>query len=295
MFVRYLLPCLIIMSLLSSCSRGRWLYETTVDSIKKNDSLKAYIASTKKKKIVLRLPSNPKEITQTELRDRLISYLEELLLQENIIVRDRSLLLKISEGGIFSYTELGKRIDTDIFIEIVNFNPNTECARGAHWINEDTGQKTFYPDMIQYCATLECKIILVRTGEVGGMFRFNEFYPNAENNMVYNNATGIYEHLPSYSQQSEVAGKIFNRFINALLTNESKERKRYKDEDKPKINNGQATIADIPHNVRSEVLKEMSIDDIKKVIQGMSKESAQRLTAKSVRAIYNFNQGMKKK
>lgn len=58
---------------------------------------------------------------------------------------------------------------------------------------------------------------------------------------------------------------------------------------------GNAVIADIPVAVRNEVLKEISMDDLKGVIRDMDKDAARRLTAASIRAIHNFNQDMKKK
>jgi len=62
-----------------------------------------------------------------------------------------------------------------------------------------------------------------------------------------------------------------------------------------KKHTGNAIIADVPIAVRNEVLKEMSMDDLKEVIRDMDKDAARRLTVESIRAIYNFNQSMRKK
>lgn len=294
--LKYLSITLIVICSLCSCSRGRWLYEPVNGDTKTvSNSLKDFLSLNRKLKVVLRVPNEPKEITHSESVAPLYGFLEELLLQHGFIVRDRLLLQRIQEGGIVSYTDLGKKIDTDLIIEVIYFDLNYECAKGAYWINEDTGTKTYYPDIAQYCVVLECRVILVRNGEIGGIFRFRESYFDNESNIVYNQETGKYENLPSYSQKRDLAVKIFRRFVNVLLNKPNEERKRYKSKDLQKTDGEKAGVEDIPKNVRDIVLKEISMDDLKEVLRDMDKDAARRLTAESVRAIYNFNQGMRKK
>lgn len=56
-----------------------------------------------------------------------------------------------------------------------------------------------------------------------------------------------------------------------------------------KTNTGMARIEDIPIAVRNQALKEMTREELEKVIQDMPKENARELSLESIRSIHNFN------
>ena len=76
---------------------------------------------------------------------------------------------------------------------------------------------------------------------------------------------------------------IIKTKTEALIRGEGDEK------DSVKKNTGLARIEDIPIAVRNQALKEMTKDELEKVIQDMPKENARELSIESIRAIYNFN------
>ncbi|MCX6561599.1 MAG: hypothetical protein NTZ26_13925 [Candidatus Aminicenantes bacterium] len=143
------------------------------------DSWKASISQNPTAKIVLRVPGYSKEITQAEMTtyESLYNDIERKLLQAQFTVRDRSLLREVltRAGGELSYSEIGKKVDTDIILEIVSFQKGT--LTGTTFTEGSAVPPT---PVDVFGAVLEGRIILVASGEVVGMFTIREIHPHPE-------------------------------------------------------------------------------------------------------------------
>lgn len=151
------------------------VYELASD-VSLKDSWKAYVAQNPSPKIVLRVPGNRKDITQAEMiqNESLYNDIEKRLLQGQFTVRDRSLLNEVltRAGQELSYSEIGRRIDTEIILEIVSFRPMTMI--GTRHV-EGAAAPPAPADV--FGAVLEGRIIMVTSGEVVGMFTIKELHP----------------------------------------------------------------------------------------------------------------------
>jgi hypothetical protein len=173
-------------------------YQAKNDLVMK-DTWKNFLSENPAPKVVLRVPAEPREITQSEMMyyNSLYNYIERRLLETDFIVRDRSLLKEVLNraGGELNYADIGKKIDTDIIIEIVNVKFGT-WMRGI--VSSSTqGESDLEASVWQagrttsgtrpgasradvFGAVLEGRIIMVSTGNVVGMFTLKELHPRPE-------------------------------------------------------------------------------------------------------------------
>lgn len=118
-------PLVLFLFALSACMMAPVIsiYQARNDLVLK-DSWKNFLLSHPHPKVVLRVPDSPKEITQSEMMsfNSLYNYIEKRMLEANFTVRDRSLLKEVltRAGGELNYAEIGKKIDTDVIVEIVS-------------------------------------------------------------------------------------------------------------------------------------------------------------------------------
>jgi hypothetical protein len=142
-------------------------------------SWKDYIAQNPSPKIVLRVPGNPKDITQAEMiqNESLYNDIEKRLLQGQFTVRDRSLLneVLVRAGKELSYSEIGRKIDTDIILEIVSFRSMTMI--GMRFVEGVAAEPT---PVDVFGGVLDGRIIMVTSGEVVGMFTLKEIHPQPQ-------------------------------------------------------------------------------------------------------------------
>lgn len=164
-------------------------------------SWKDFLGKNPAPKVVLRVPDLPKDITQSEMMyySSLYSYIEKRLLEANFTVRDRSLLKEVLNraGGELNYADIGKKIDTDFIVEIVNVKLGTwmqgivssdnrsaaNYAARASQIAQPLGPhrpKGGTSKTEVFGAILEGRVIMVSTGDVVGMFTIKEIHPRPQ-------------------------------------------------------------------------------------------------------------------
>lgn len=197
----YYIILLIISSFtIHSCGSYKTFTGTVQDDVSKNNEVtksvefKSYIASRHKIKFVLRSPegfNNFPEEEQKEMNEA-FSQIEKELILNGHIVKDRFLLDLLLDKGDMSIQQVGKAIDTDIIIEIIDIDFNIPNHVKNFSIKEKDIDTNFDNwNGIEYIdcriATLQCRITLVEAGNVGAIFNFyisgcdkgNDFYIKA--------------------------------------------------------------------------------------------------------------------
>lgn len=177
-------------------------YQTKNDLVLK-DSWKTFLAANPAPKVVLRVPDSPKDITQQEMMsyNSLYSFIEKRLLEANYTVRDRAMLTEVLRraSGELNYADIGKKIDTDVIVEIVNVKlgtwmqgtASTEYRSGANYAaRADAIVKRAAPTVTKgqegpspadvFGAILEGRIVMVSTGDIVGMFTLKEIHPHPD-------------------------------------------------------------------------------------------------------------------
>ncbi len=211
----------------------------------KSSELKTYLESKEMIKFVLREPvafEGMSEESQAKY-DNLFAEVEKELILNGHIVKDRVLLNNLIEKGGMSMSEMGKMIDTDIIIEIIDVEYNIPNKVTDFKIKETHQNSNFNNwNTLDYVdcqlSKLECRITLVEVGNVGGIFTFyvsgcdegNDFYlkvyetPNGtldtteESFVGWNYGKVDYKSLThTYDMNEQSRNKAIERLVKALL------------------------------------------------------------------------------
>jgi hypothetical protein len=157
----------------------------TKNDVSLKDSWTKFISQNPAPKVVLRVPGPSRGVTQEQMSqlESFYNYIEKKLLEANFTIRDRSLLTTILEkmGDQPGYEEIGKKIDTDIIVEIGTVKGG-EHAVDVSWRPETS--QTFSKGGTAAGAVLEGRLILVSSNEVVGIFTLKALLP--EEYFVYN-------------------------------------------------------------------------------------------------------------
>ncbi len=140
-------------------------------------ALADYIRATPSPTIVLRVPTPQGQVAQeqrqqgNETLDQIYNLLEKELVKANFAVRDRGLLDAIVRSGQnLDYPLILARTNAELILEIVSIKPHDYNT--PEYVLADTqtrGALTTGTFPIQGWR-FECKVTLVSTGEIGGMY-----------------------------------------------------------------------------------------------------------------------------
>lgn len=171
--------------LLTACGPSWYLVKTSpglyikTEAVLQPGLLALIRAKRNNLKIVLRVPSPPKNVTSEELMqmDKRYDFFERELAKAGFIVRDRALLDKIlSEEKTPSYQDIYNKIDTDLIIEIIdmsNYDLSTrDCFDPTSWSKytlPPNNEKFLVGKFLMAGGRLDCRIINVKDGTVAGM------------------------------------------------------------------------------------------------------------------------------
>lgn len=227
-----------------------------VDSSKLNETTKSeelhqYLDSKENIKFVLREPSGYKNMPEPEKvkYDEIFAEVEKELIQNGHTVKDRVLLNVLIQNGL-SDTEIGKALDTDIIIDIIDVEFNIP-NKVTNFKLKETGQNSDFKNWntLDYVdcqlSKLECRITMANVGNVGGIFKFyvsgcdnsNDFYLKAfettsgvldtekESFVGWNYGNVNYRSLThTYNMNEQSRNTALKRLVKALLSElESKE------------------------------------------------------------------------
>jgi hypothetical protein len=212
----------------------------------KSSELKTYLAEKDKIKFVLREPSGYKNMSEEDKAkyENFFAEVEKDLILEGHVVKDRVLLTNLIEKGGMSISEMGKMIDTDIIIEIIDVEygiPNKVTNFKIKETNQTSNFNNWNTLDYVDCqlSKLECRITMVDVGNVGGIFKFyvsgcdkgNDFYlkvfktpggtldTEQESFVGWNYGNVNYKSLThTYDMNDQSRRKAIERLVKALLS-----------------------------------------------------------------------------
>lgn len=168
----------IVFSTLISCatsSAGKISYiPKTADEINTTNSLRTFLSKNKNPKVVLRVNNSKYNLTQNENLEPLYSTIEKELMSNGFDVRDRLLFNQITENkdNTTDYQNLYSKTDTDLIIELMEMNAVPYVTN--IYKDEKTGEeKTGTFDMTKYGSSVEFKVIIIKTNQFAGSYRFH--------------------------------------------------------------------------------------------------------------------------
>lgn len=175
---------LITLIILSSCSSTKTLkFSQKSDEIVKTESLKEFLAKNKNPKVVLRTPQNTYTLTdskktdvdQKENNDYLYNAIENQLLASGFIVRDRQLFNQIIDNNDnnIDYQKLKDKSDTELIIELIKIDPKILYETNKYYDKNDIEKVEKYGTRKEYGASVEFKIVLIKSNEFAGVYKFN--------------------------------------------------------------------------------------------------------------------------
>lgn len=196
----HIFSLMIMAALFQSCGSyktftGNVQYDASKNNeITKSIEFKSYLESRDKIKFVLRSPEGFNSFPDDEQKEmnETFSQIEKELILNGHIVKDRFMLDLMLDKGDMSLQQVGKAINTDIIIEIIDIDFNIPNQVKNFSIKEKGINTNFDSwNNIEFIdcrlATLQCRVTLVEVGNVGGIFNFyisgcdkgNDFYINA--------------------------------------------------------------------------------------------------------------------
>ncbi len=167
-----LLICLINLS----CSSTKIIkFTEKSDEITTTNSLKSYLRANPNPKIVLRTSETAQKITDNEQSDYLYNAIENELLKNGFIVRDRQLFNQIvtNNENNNNYINLKEKSDTDLIIELIKLDPSVAYTTNKYYDSNGKERTESLTDRKKYGATIEFKIIMIDSNEFAGIYKFN--------------------------------------------------------------------------------------------------------------------------
>ena len=161
-------------------------------------SLRAFIRSSADRSIVLRVPNVQGALTQQGDLNQTYNAIEKELVRAGFTVRDRNLLQEVVRSSVnLDYATILSRTRAQLMLEIVSIRQrNYDTPRYVRTDNhrEGTSPSPFHLSGWQF----ECKIIVVGSGEVGGIYTIDvaprgEFLLNG-NKILNSDGTGGRKH-----------------------------------------------------------------------------------------------------
>ena len=126
-------------------------------------------------KIVIRVPRPAMSVTEAEEFNRYINTIEKIFIRNGYIVRDRTLLENLMKSESQDYMTIGKKIDTDIIIDILSLRFDVPNQIRSFYSSKTGGTEVFRNNnnfIDCELAKLECRITIVEKGQLGGVFTF---------------------------------------------------------------------------------------------------------------------------
>lgn len=167
---------LALITSLVSCSTSKTLKFTKApDDIIKTESLKDFLNTNKNPKVVLRVNSTSFAVTENENNDYLFNAIENQLLANGFIVRDRQLFNQIianSENSV-DYSKLKEKSDTDLIIELTKLDSKVLYETNQYYDQKNNLKVDKEYVHTYYGASVEFKVVIIKSNEFAGAYKFN--------------------------------------------------------------------------------------------------------------------------
>lgn len=160
----------------NSCSTTKTLkFTQKTDDIVKTESLKDFLTTNKKPKVVLRVNESSMTVTEGENNDYIYNAIENQLLASGFIVRDRQLFNQIiaNDENNIDYQKLKEKSDTDLIIELVKLNPQILYETNKYYDKNDREKVENSFTYKKYGASVEFKVVMINSNEFAGVYKFN--------------------------------------------------------------------------------------------------------------------------
>lgn len=168
------------------------------DDIVISPELKDFLGNKPNPVVVLRVPYTTSVVTEEEQKtatkfNDAYNEMEKDLMKVGFTVRDRGLLNNLLSTGQADYMEIGRKIQTDLILEVqgIDFGIDNKLDRV---IDKETGKML----RLQGCfvnakyAKLECKIVIVEKGQTGAVLTlYGQTCSNGCNIEVSNDLSGV--------------------------------------------------------------------------------------------------------
>jgi len=167
---------LIVISALAGCTTSKTLKFTKADdNIIKTETLKVFLDKNKNPKVVLRVNSTSFAVTEKENNDYLFNAIENQLLSNGFVVRDRQLFNQIIENNENSvdYSKLNEKSDTDLIIELTKLDSKILYETNQYYDLKDNLKIDKYFKHKRYGASVEFKVVIIKSNEFAGAYKFN--------------------------------------------------------------------------------------------------------------------------
>lgn len=177
------------------------------NDVVKKPELTKLVKSKKNLKIALRVPQ---KFNETEDLQEILKKLEKEFFKKGYSLRDRILMDKISENSNQNdnYHALGQKMDTDLILEIINYSEERNSFYQYSAKKDGTDEKEEKKARCN-CDVLEYKVIIVKQGEVGGIFKiFSTGYFGCNDRKVVDEDNFVY-HIIRYLEE-DVGDKVLN-------------------------------------------------------------------------------------
>ena len=167
-----------------SCSSSKTLkFSQKPNEIVTTESLKQFLSRNKNPKVVLRIPQNTYTVTDTEKneanlnenKDYLYNAIENQLLASGFVVRDRQLFNQIigNNDNNIDYQKLKDKSDTELIIELTKLDPKILYETNKYYDKNDNEKVEGDIKRKEYGASVEFKIVLIKSNEFAGVYKFN--------------------------------------------------------------------------------------------------------------------------
>lgn len=169
---------------LASCLSGKQIikFPKSPDDTYANPNLKTFFKENRTPSIVLRVPNNSDRVTSNSVINVLYNAIEKELVKQNFSVRDRGLFNELlNKSQTSDYSKIKELTNTDIILEVVNMDLSVLYSTNKI-TTVGTKKETVKLGNIDYKekgASAEFKVILVKTNEIAGTYKYN--YTPCEN------------------------------------------------------------------------------------------------------------------
>lgn len=162
--------------LVASCTSTKSIkFSQKENDIFTNQNLKSFLAKHKNPKVVLRIPLTSNTLTDKDDNIYLYNAIENELLSNGFVVRDRQLFNQIignNENNI-NYEKIKQKSDTELIIELAQLKHNILYETNKYY--DVNGREKVEKQITheKYGAQVEFKVIIVENNEYAGVYRFN--------------------------------------------------------------------------------------------------------------------------
>lgn len=166
---------LLIIPMMFGCSSTKTLkFSHRPPDVTTTPSLKIFLANNFPPKVVLRVNKTSQSLTDNENNDRLYTLIDNRLLSNGFIVRDRQLFNQIigNQENNVDYQKLKDKTDTDLIIELTKLETNILYETNKYYTKKGKEQVEKSETYQRAGASVEFKIILINSNELAGLYKF---------------------------------------------------------------------------------------------------------------------------